>query len=174
MTSQMSIERELGLVKEFSQVPNSDIRQLFSAFGIDYMEAPLADGRSGEISYSNGRYQVVVNATDSDARKRFTAAHELAHYLFHRDMLNERGRLNRHTDNLFGDGKANNTTFPFTDKHEVEANKLASQILMPSDLVRQLYRKVDDNVDELAEAFGVSKRAMQIRLKVLGLRARDW
>lgn len=170
----MSNRDEFEIVRQFTEDAYVDIKGLIEALGIDYAEEPLSGGKSGEISYVDGEYQILVNSSDPEVRKRFTAAHELAHYLFHRDMLNDRGRLNRHTDKLYDADKISNSVKPFNQKHEVEANRIASQILMPRKLVEDQYDKVGDNFEDLAKQFRVSARAMAIRLKVLGLRDQDW
>jgi Zn-dependent peptidase ImmA (M78 family) len=83
-------------------------------------------------------------------------------------MLSERGALSRHNDSLF-DGERNPFQ-PFSERHEVEANNLAAEILMPKEAISAAYDPIADNVAELAMRFGVSRRAMEIRLKILGLR----
>ena len=52
----------------------------------------------------------------------------------------------------------------------MEANRLAAQIIMPREAVTENYVPEFDNVEVVAELFGVSEAAMRIRLKTLGLR----
>ena len=164
-------EDALDIVRRFSAAGPVDVTGLISALGVEYDERPLPSGASGEITYSNGRFAITVNANEILPRKRFTAAHELAHFLLHRDLLEKRGKLNRHTDMLFGNSARLNPSAPFSPTHEVQANRYAAEILMPAARVRSMWRPDDDNVPELAKSLGVSQKAMRIRLHNLGLRS---
>lgn len=146
------------------------VEDIIRELGIEYRNVPMPSGESGYIEHEGGRYTITVNSTEGSQRQRFTAAHELAHYLMHRDLLVERGGLSRHSDSLFGDAAPTNPPQPFNPAHEVEANKIAAQIIMPRDAVTATYVPQFDNLDEVALKFGVSKQAMAIRLKTLGLR----
>jgi hypothetical protein len=55
-------------------------------------------------------------------------------------------------------------------RQEVEANTFAAELLMPTDLVRQLAKEHRRDVNILKEKFNVSHRAMDIRLVELGLK----
>ncbi len=75
--------------------------------------------------------------------------------------------MNRHTDRLFDDADDDGGSL-FDDHHEVQANRLAAQIVMPALLVRR--RHIDGlTTAQMANEFRVSKAAMEIRLKTLGL-----
>jgi Zn-dependent peptidase ImmA (M78 family) len=76
-------------------------------------------------------------------------------------------RMNRHTDRLYGEPEENPAS-PFTRQHEIQANRLAAQIVMPAPLVREKFADLRD-AGQLATDFGVSKAAMEIRLRTLGL-----
>ena len=59
-------------------------------------------------------------------RKRFTIAHEIAHFILHSDQL-VRGDIE---ETLYRGG--------LSDRLETEANKLAADILMPLSLIEKL------------------------------------
>ena len=84
-------------------------------------------------------------------------------------MLGVNGSLPRHDDVLWRNGNENPPQ-PFSPSHEVEANKMAAEIIMPSDAVRAAYNPSTDNVNDLIRKFNVSRPAMEIRLRSLGLR----
>lgn len=155
-------------IAEFRRYPAGDVTQLIRSLGVTYEEKPLAPGQSGFIEYSDGAYRIVVNSNESRRRQRFTAAHELAHYLLHGDLLDDRGKLNRHVDILFGEGAATNPPEPFAPFHEVQANRYAADLLMPDELVRQKFAELRD-IQRVADLFDVSRRAMEIRLETIGL-----
>lgn len=99
-------------------------------------------------------YAIFVNADHSKNRQRFTIAHEVAHYLLHKDQIGD-GIID---DALYRSGLSN--------KQEVEANKLAADILMPWLLI---YKFMDDKIKsiaDLASIFQVSESAMSIRLGI--------
>lgn len=157
---------EMNIVARHMEKAPVDLEAIFTELGIDYDEPYLEDA-SGSISRTGDKFSVSVNGLESETRRRFTAAHELAHYLLHRDLLGDGKRMHRHIDNLYGGGEDSGDVV-FNRIHEVEANRIAAQIVMPKALLK---RKFAENHDAgvLAVQFGVSKAAMEIRLKTLGL-----
>jgi len=160
---------EAEVLEKFTSTPGGDIFQLVADLGISLVKDPNLGGKSGQIEFSDGKYTISINAFEHPRRQAFTTAHEVAHYVLHRDLLQKTGSLNRHTDTLFGDPKDNEIA-PFSEAHEVQANKFAARLLMPARLVRSLFRNGTTEVDKLSKKFGVSQAAMEIRLKNLGLK----
>ncbi|MCW1985002.1 UNVERIFIED_ORG: Zn-dependent peptidase ImmA (M78 family) [Sphingomonas sp. R1F5B] len=147
-----------------SQAP-VDLKSIFADLGIVYEERQMNEA-SGSISRDGDSFFVTVNGAESKARRRFTAAHELAHYLLHRDLMGDGKRMHRHVDNLYNGDQSGDLIF--NRRHEIEANRIAAQIVMPKKLVEAKFAETQD-ASELATLFGVSKAAMEIRLKTLGL-----
>lgn len=102
----------------------------------------------------NSGYAIYVNKNHPVTRRRFTIAHEIAHYLLHKDMIGD-GIVD---DGLYRSG------LPSTI--ETQANNLAAEILMPWHLIDQAMREGYNTVPLLADIFNVSKSAMSIRLGV--------
>ena len=121
----------------------------------------LADHVSGWIERKDdGRYRIVVNNRHALTRQRFTAAHELAHYIYHRDLLGMGVGDNRAY-------RAENTPLPNPNilaKHERQANSVAANILMPRDMIVHLQAQGISDPRSLAERLSVSEDAMRIRL----------
>lgn len=167
------MESELGIVRRHMKVAPVNIAAICSDLGVGYDEHPILSGESGWIECKDGKFFVVVNSSESTQRRQFTAAHELGHYLMHRDLLYKAGLTTRHTDRLFGEDKATNTESPFKKTHEVQANEIAVQIIMPASQIREAWRalggEVHSKTAEIAKQFGVSNSAMEIRLKTLHL-----
>ncbi len=124
--------------------------------------ATLQPGISGEIrpdsSLPSG-YLIKINRHDPSRRQRFTAAHELAHFLLHRDQI--------------GQGIKDDVLYrsSLSDRREAEANRLAADILMPDELVQEALNtaqllKLEDVVGYTADRLEVSEAAMKIRLGV--------
>jgi Zn-dependent peptidase ImmA (M78 family) len=100
-----------------------------------------------------------INRHDAPVRQRFTVAHEISHYLLHREQI--------------GSGIRDDVLYrsALSDAREAEANRLAADILMPESAVRAARERLrgmqdDEAVLELAQQFGVSEAAMKIRLKM--------
>ncbi|MGH7571027.1 MAG: ImmA/IrrE family metallo-endopeptidase [Gemmatimonadota bacterium] len=134
-----------------------DVVGLAEALGIAVHEEDLEKGVAGVLKrdYEQGGksdYMIVVNASHGFARKRFTVAHEIAHFLLHRRSI--RGGV---TDDVF----YNSTRF--TSAEEAQANREAAEILMPFDLIQKFMRETKD-IDVLAEKLGVSETALKIRV----------
>lgn len=159
---------EIAVVARHLASAPVNLKAIFADLGIEYQEAYMSDGASGCIVRNGDKFTVEINVLESATRQQFTAAHELAHYLLHRDLMHVNGsKMNRHTDRLYG-APEDNPTSPFTRQHEIEANRLAAQIVMPAALVRTKFEAQRDS-SVLAGIFGVPKAAMDIRLKTLGL-----
>lgn len=164
------MENEMQIVARRLNSAPVNLNMIFEDLGIDYSEAFIGTGESAWIERNGDRFSVVVNYSEPESRKRFSAAHELAHYLLHRDLMHNDGdRMMRHTDRLYGT-PIDNPESPFTRQHEAQANRLAAQIVMPGPLIRERFAACSD-AGALASEFQVSKAAMEIRLNTLGLMA---
>lgn len=161
------MKSEMAIVKEFGDRLPVDVPSLIRALGISYNEVPMPAENSGKIERDGSGYAITVNALEGPQRKRFTAAHELAHYLLHLDLLPSGGHLDRLYNSL-GYTETGNGIRP---QHEVQANQFAANLLMPALFLRKKYDPDADNVSELARTCAVSPMAMRIRLKSLGLRS---
>lgn len=121
----------------------------------------LPDDISGWIERRpDGSYGVVINAKHTPARQRFTAAHELGHYIFHRDLLGAGTGDTRAY-------RAEGTRFPngaIRPMHERQANSFAANLLMPLASINRLKATGVTTVSDLADRLGVSQDAMRIRL----------
>jgi hypothetical protein len=99
-------------------------------------------------------YSIVVNEAEPSTRQRFTIAHEIAHFLLHRDQIGHAVE-----DDTFYRSSLSST-------RETEANRLAADILMPYGLIRRLQERGITEVRDLAAALDVSQPALKIRLGV--------
>lgn len=130
---------------------------LAKELGVRVLSSTLPSGISGEIRPRDGSFVISVNRHDSARRQRFTVAHELAHYLLHRDQI--------------GAGIQDDVLYRsnLSDQREAEANRLAAEILMPREKIDRALADVRDlpeseRIPALSERFGVSDVAMRIRL----------
>lgn len=101
-------------------------------------------------------------AARSPARKRFTIAHEIGHWILHAS----RGELPAFQKacapgDIKEDGASTNP--------EREANEFANELVMPKELISTLAPECGFNLALLAERFEVSVRALELRLIRLDL-----
>ena len=158
---------EMSIVKQFANKLPVNVIGLIEALGIDYIEHPMDASSSGRIDVNEPFSIITVNSEEGPQRRRFTAAHELGHYLLHRDIIDGKG----HLDRLYSEGGKDNPYAPLSPSHEVQANQFAADLLMPSGVLKSRYDPATDNVPELANLCGVSLAAMKIRLKSIGVRS---
>ena len=126
---------------------------LAESFDIKVYRSDLPTGISGAIYKEGDDYVICSNKREPKTRRRFTYAHELSHYLLHRDDI--------------GDGINENALFRsnLSNEQEVEANKLAADILMPMPMIHELVAKQYD-VPKLTKTFGVSVSALLTQLGI--------
>lgn len=144
-------------IRKYQTAAPVEVGAIARDLGIEILaDDTLPDSISGSIARDDEGFFITVNARHALSRQRFTIAHELAHYVLHRDQI--------------GDGIQDSALYRshLSGRCEVEANKLAADILMPLDLVQTVLDQLGDKatVDELARRFHVSKSAMSIRLGV--------
>lgn len=140
-----------------SEVPVR-VGALAQELGLKVSVAALPLNISGSIQPDpDGQgYIIKVNRFESKERQRFTIAHEIAHFLLHRDFIKS-GVV----DSILYRSK-------LSSRAEAEANRLAADIVMPSQQVREALSTLSLSTDSqgissLADHFQVSKQAMAIR-----------
>jgi len=133
------------------------IGELARQLGLIVKVSTLDVGISGLIEPFEGAFKIIVNKHEPSYRRRFTLAHEVAHYLLHRHLI--------------ADGISDNILYRsrLSDAVEAEASRLASDILMPPVKVTEWKNQAGDQrmadmVSQLAAYFDVSEEAMRIRL----------
>ena len=157
---QMLPAAQRQLIQEHQRSAPVKIGAIVKAFKVRLLASTLPAGISGEIRPdpdSAAGFTIRINRHDSHSRQRFTVAHELAHFLLHRDRIG-RGIVD---DVLYRS--------TLTDRREAEANRLAADLLMPDSLIeawldRAAALGVSDIPLYLADRFEVSETAMRIRL----------
>ncbi|MDC5869874.1 ImmA/IrrE family metallo-endopeptidase [Vibrio europaeus] len=150
-------EDERSLILSFHQTLPVKIGTLAKALGINIKVATLPDNISGEIKETNGSVTIKVNKHDVNARQRFTLAHEVAHFLLHKHLLNS-----GITDDVLYRSS-------LSDEVEAQANRLAADILMPLSLIksaveRHVDKKSEAKWEAVAQEAEVSTTALKIRL----------
>ena len=123
--------------------------------------APVTWGSSEGALVRNpnnpNEWGIFYNAKARPERQRFTLAHDLGHFVLHRDS---HASFNCDKESIY-------TGADTLKLIEREADEFASNLLMPGDLLRQRItgKRIDFHLlGELAKEFGVSLEAMCIRL----------
>lgn len=151
-----------ALERHAASVP-VDVERLALDLGLRVWHSPtLEQNVSGKIIRDPERggpsgYAIYVNANEGRRRRRFTVAHEIAHFILHGDLI--------------GNGVVDDALYRsiLPSHYEVQANRLAADILMPRQAIDRLYAEGIRDPAELAKRFDVSTAAMKIRLRILGL-----
>lgn len=135
---------------------------LAADLGIEVFKSSLNPNISGLIEPSDtakSGFRIRINRHEPIVRQRFTLAHEISHFLLHRELIRS--------------GVVDNTMYRsnLSSRHEIEANKLASIIIMPDAAVEKLKKELeglplDQKVSKMAEKLRVSEPAMRIKLGV--------
>jgi IrrE N-terminal-like domain len=137
------------------------VGEIAKALGLSVKLATLAANVSGEIrpdpSAGSAGFLIRVDRHETKERQRFTVAHEIAHYLLHKDLI-ESGLSD---DVLYRSNLSN--------RKEAEANRLAADLVMPWSLIDDWMEQFPSGTasqyaEQLALHLGVSKIALQVRL----------
>ncbi len=132
-----------------------------SALGVRVLISTLPRGISGQIGVEDSQFVIRVNRHEAKHRQRFTLAHEIAHFLLHREKIVATGGWSENV--LLRSGQP--------AEIEYEANRLASDLVIPSDRLSEAtkdYRgpMTSEVIEDLARRFGVSTAAMEIKLQM--------
>ena len=143
-----------------------DVALVAHRLGLHVEQADLPAEVSGFLTLRGKRGTIVYNETHPRVRQRFTIAHEIGHYVMHRDQ-----------SDLFIDKRyplwLRDTNASTGERlQEIQANHFAATLLMPRTAVEEAYSSLEydldlddeDRLDELARSFAVSKQALSIRL----------
>ena len=135
--------------------PPIPVLEIAESVGVDVVFAGFGEAGEKVAGFCDFKAQkLYVNAHDPMPRQMFTMAHELGHWVLHRELFEQ-------------DASKYNVLPRFqrpsqSDKFEQEANAFAASLLVPSHLLRPVRHAP---VAQLASIFGVSRQMMEIRLK---------
>jgi hypothetical protein len=136
--------------------------ELATALGLGPVSSDLPDNVSGMIRRVGDRWECVYNAAHARVRQRFTVAHEIGHFIYHRSLLHQG----------VGDTlayRSEGTELPnpnITREQEWQANNFASNLLVPTRWLRAAQAAGINDVKDLARHFDVSDTVMRIKLRL--------
>lgn len=150
----------IAIIEQFKDEIPVPVGRLAKELGLGVLRSTLQPGISGQIEPSDeypAGFVIKVNRHEVKHRQRFTIAHEIGHFMLHRDRIGSGIR-----DTILYRSKLSSAM-------EAEANRFAAGLLMPFDKVRGKFNELElrrdkESARELAQVFGVSNDAMEIRL----------
>ena len=152
-------ELSVDIIDRFQRSYPVDMIGMAKALNLRIVEEELPDSISGKIErdWFNNDFYITVNSKHGENRKRFTIAHEIAHFILHRDLI--------------GDGITDNGLYRderIGDTRERQANRYAATLLMPKNLVKKAWDAGIRDASQLASAFKTSLPVAEIRWRELG------
>ncbi len=123
---------------------------------------------SGATLLKDGEFGILINTTKPLTRQHFTLGHELGHYFLHQDILRAERAIIDGEEAVDGPNILYRLDDAEARQLEIEANNFAASLIMPQDLVRQVWAATG-SIQKSARIFKVSPVAMSIRLTSLGL-----
>jgi hypothetical protein len=150
---------EMEVVRKYLTTKPVKLGGMASELGLNVRLSALEPGISGMIEASGNTYTIKINRHETRERQRFTLAHEIAHFLLHRDLIDSEGSIRDNV--LYRSGQPENIEF--------EANRLAADLVMPDGPIKEDLAKIkspltDEVLEFLARQWQVSKAAMEIKL----------
>lgn len=141
---------------------STHIVKVANSLGIEVIEAIFErkDISGMLVCDENVVPKMYINHEEPGVRKRFTIAHEISHYILHKELMlaNRQNIMYRDKYNCIGNNK----------DLEIQANKLAACLLMPEQKAREIWNSIKD-IDVFAKLFLVSRESAIIRLAGLRL-----
>lgn len=167
----LGLRTRAGEVLEACSVTSApvDVARIAACLGLHVLEDEFAGDISGFLYQDGARSVIGINRAHGEARRRFTLAHEIGHYLLH-------SRSTTFVDHAAPPAllRRDATSSGGTDAREVEANAFAAELLMPAEMIERDLQAADAGastaalIRALARRYAVSVQAMTIRLVRLG------
>lgn len=137
---------------------------------LSIVEKPLEEEFSGFLAVNEKT--IVINSHHVPVRRRFTAAHEIGHYMLHRKKNSDSPVF---IDKTIYYRRESDTDSTVNYRMEMEANAFAAGLLMPLILLEKYLDKHPEvdlgktaDIKLIADEFEVSRPAMEYRLRNLG------
>jgi Zn-dependent peptidase ImmA (M78 family) len=137
--------------------PPVAVEKIARQLGIKLVDHRFDSDISSLLVCKADQFIICVNESHHLNRRRFSVAHEIGHFMLHRD---EAPYFHKDVGIYF---RANSADLP--DPKEVEANQFAAEILIPLTMIRKdLSASPPPTASELAKKYQVSEQAMTFRL----------
>lgn len=141
-----------------------DVFKIAKHLEIDVKESNMDSDMSGLFVIKDNKPYIRYNSSENKNRQRFTIAHELGHFVLHK---NESLFVDKNERVLYRNSQS--TTGEILK--EKEANAFAAALLMPKNMIEDEINNSSNQkeiVTHLTKVFRVSEQAMSFRLSNLG------
>ena len=142
-----SIQHAQNLLSEIGWESPSDftLLEIANYLNINIKEVPIA-GSQGRILINGSSAIITINsALTHERKKNFVIAHEIGHFLMHKNLIS-----------IFSDTERTLSDWHTKGPHENEANSFAAELLMPFDAFKSIInkKKVSFNlIEKVSEYF---------------------
>jgi Zn-dependent peptidase ImmA (M78 family) len=149
------------IIEKFPDVDLSPIDDVFvvpvgeicEKLGLKAEFKELKDGLSGYLDQKTKT--IVINENYPATRNLFTVAHEIGHFVLHDGSQNRFDQYHKYTAEEL--------------KREWQANEFAGDLLMPKYKFESVFKELKPRIKGIADFFGVSQKAVEVRAFNLGL-----
>ncbi len=148
--------------QNIKSVDGINLKKICKHLDINLKSEELNENISGLFIVKEDAYFIRYNKKEPKTRRRFTIAHELGHFVLHKNIplfVDKAGAKILYRDNESSTGEV---------KREREANAFAASLLMPIKFIKNEIDRMPEEEEEvieyLAKKFSVSPQAMTYRL----------
>lgn len=151
----------LEVTKRYWNKVPVDVFGLAKELGLGPKFEALPDDISGMIKrVRDDDWLIVINDHHHLNRQRFTCAHEIGHFIFHRDLLKDGV-----SDTLAYRADGHKLPNPSIQRqHEWQANNFASNLLVPTTWLKAAQAAGFTDPRDLAKQFEVSETVIRIKM----------
>ncbi len=156
----ISAGEALEVTKRYWNKVPVDVFALAAELGLGPKFEALPDNISGMIRrVGDDRWEIVINEFHARVRQRFTCAHEIGHFIFHRSLL-----ADGVSDTLAYRADGERLPNPSIGwQQERQANNFAANLLVPNAWLKAA-QNAGFTTKELAGHFDVSETVMKIKM----------
>lgn len=135
--------------------PPIDVAEVAKKLGFEVLDYDFPETTSAILVIEGDIRAIGVNKAFAEARRRFSIAHELGHFLLgHGDFAD--------SEKTFEDGSYN--YLDPQNRQETEANEFAAELLMPERFLKKDLQEIGRDAPALAKRYQVSEQALWIQL----------
>lgn len=165
---------DLAIINDVKDDEFVDVDALAAALGLGLELHPYRKDLCGTLQRFGDRWVIGVNSANTFTRRRFTTAHEIGHYVMHRDLVAKRvGIPGVGDDRRYRQPEIAALANPnVLVQHERQANWMAVSILMGEAKMRRLMGE-GLSAEQIAPLIGCSEETTRIRVQGLSQAAVD-
>lgn len=150
-------EADYILKNNYITEPPIDIKELVGNYDLVIKYAKFPENMANVCGFLDiVNKEIYVNVEDSPYRQNFTIAHELGHWIMHKEMIAKDPSAYKVLMRQPIGGEK--------DYREIEANAFAANLLVPTEMLK-VCKKANLSSQEMVNIFGVSSSVIGFRLK---------